>query len=426
MRKSRMITPASNASGNSDQQFGEEYYRSHLGPEPYGRDNPGLMNFFATVADQVIRSLQPRTILDAGCAMGLLVEAFWDRGITATGFDISDYAIANVRRDIQPYCRVASVVQPIEGTYDVVTCIEVLEHLPEADAIAGITNIARATNTILFSSSPIDVTEPTHINVRQPIWWLEEFRKVGFGPDLVFDAGFISPHAMLLRKRAEPFPWDVLRLFSEMLRYKHAVTARDAQIDTQSERIRTLQNDVAAVRAASSDLVSRLEAATQVVTRQVEHLSMQVESESVRLAGVEKVSADNAQGIGTIAGNIQDLSRKIERTENDIRLRAEYRSNDINDLKNKTGWLLQETDRAAAVRQQFLDDIAIHAGTLRAEIAPTRSAVLQQGQRLDHLEKSMASFSAQLHDVVHSRIWQTLVRTGGAVLKLSGRKTESS
>ena len=92
--------------------------------------------------------------------MGLLVEAFWDRGVEAWGRDISWYAISQVRSDMQAYCHAGSLANPIEGAYDVITCIEVLEHIPSELASLAAENLCRATDTILFSSTPNDFTEP--------------------------------------------------------------------------------------------------------------------------------------------------------------------------------------------------------------------------------------------------------------------------
>src|SRR6476620_2014570 len=144
--------------------YGAEYYRQHCGPDPYGRTQPWI-EFFAHAADMLVHSLQPRRVFDAGCAWGLLVEAFRDRGVEAWGVDLSPYAIGQVRQDLQPYCRMGSLTEPIEGSFDLITCIEVLEHMPENEAEKAIRNLCGATDTILFSSTPSDFSEPTHVNV---------------------------------------------------------------------------------------------------------------------------------------------------------------------------------------------------------------------------------------------------------------------
>jgi SAM-dependent methyltransferase len=404
-----MTSPASPTS-TSRHEFDEEYYRSHLGAEPYSRENAGLVSFFSTVADHLIRSLQPRTVLDAGCAMGLLVEAFWDRGITAWGSDISSYAIGNVRRDIQPYCKVASLSEPIEGTYDLITCIEVLEHMPEPDALAAIVNLSKATDTILFSSSFTDLEEPTHVNVRQPIWWLEEFSKVGFSPDLMYDASFVSPQAMLLRKQTEPVPWDVLRLYSELLRYKYAVSARDAQLNAQAEQMKALETSSAAAATETADRLARLETRNVENEQRITELSQQLTQDRDRLRKIEKIDADSFQRIEQLYRELSEANKPVKDVQHEFQ-----------DLKKSIVWLLRETETAAAVRESYSNQLAQHAEALRGEISPVRPALLRNTERLDRVEAAVAGAVAQVRDIVNSRIWQTLVKVGGVFIRVSGR-----
>ncbi|MDP8983205.1 MAG: methyltransferase domain-containing protein, partial [Acidobacteriota bacterium] len=180
--------------------YGSEYFKSHCGPIPYTREHPHWLSFFSGIAERIVASLAPKRVLDAGCAMGFLVEMLRDRGVEAYGLDVSEYAIAQVRPDIAPYCKVAALEEPIAGKFDLITCIEVLEHLTEEQARAAILNMSRATDTILFSSTPSDFDEPTHVNVKPEAWWLELFAEVHFVPDRSYDARFLTPHAMLLRQ----------------------------------------------------------------------------------------------------------------------------------------------------------------------------------------------------------------------------------
>src|ERR1700682_4741490 len=109
--------------------YGSEYFQSHCGPVPYTRSHREWLGFFSKIAEEIISSLAPKRVLDAGCAMGFLVEALRDRGGEAYGLDVSEYAISQVRQDVAPYCKVASLAEPIAGRFDLITCIEVLEHL---------------------------------------------------------------------------------------------------------------------------------------------------------------------------------------------------------------------------------------------------------------------------------------------------------
>jgi SAM-dependent methyltransferase len=289
---------AHNGSAESKLNFGEEYYRFHLGPESYDRSNVGLVNFFAVVADQIIRSLQPRTVLDAGCAMGFLVEALWDRGIEARGVDISEYAIARVRRDIRPYCRVASLTEPIDGTYDLIVCIEVLEHMPTADALQAIDRLTAATDSILFSSSATDMEESTHVNVRQPIWWLDQFQQRGFVPDLMFDAGFVTPQAMLIRRNPAVLDWQMRRLFCEWLRYKNALAERDRNAETLTTALTERQAAVAGLTA-------------QVATMQLDHQTAR-ETAQHRYEAAEQERQEAGVQLTLAKAQIETLKRDYE------------------------------------------------------------------------------------------------------------------
>ena len=95
--------------------YDRHYFETALGPVPYDRTQVKWMDFFATIADRIVAEIKPRRVLDLGCAKGFLVEALRDRGVEAFGIDVSAYAISEVRADIQPFCRVASVTDPLDG-----------------------------------------------------------------------------------------------------------------------------------------------------------------------------------------------------------------------------------------------------------------------------------------------------------------------
>src|ERR1035438_9762981 len=203
--------------------YDAKYYQIGCGPVPYDRSEPRWSTIFSEVASHLAEALHPKKVLDAGCAMGFLVEALWDLGIEAWGIDISPYAIQNTRRDMRPYCRVGDIAKDIDGSYDLITCIEVLEHLPADAAVAAVERMSRCADTVLFSSTPYDFAEPTHFNVRPLMYWLTLFQKCGFDPDLLFDASFVVSHAMLLRRSSQPWPVEVLKTFANLLRVRQSV-----------------------------------------------------------------------------------------------------------------------------------------------------------------------------------------------------------
>ncbi|MBY0337375.1 MAG: methyltransferase domain-containing protein [Acetobacteraceae bacterium] len=264
--------------------YDEAYYLSHCGPIPYTRERPEWGEFFGKVADEIARLLRPRTMFDAGCAHGFLVEAAWRRGIRTWGRDISEFAVSQVRRDLRDYVTAGSITESLGGPYDLVTCIEVLEHMPEEESLRAIAAMASAAPRILFSSSPIDFDEPTHINVKPPRWWLERFAEAGFAPVPEVDARFLTPHAFVVERVAEPVSDRLVASFACVI----------------EERLARVADERAAakVRADFSDTIRKLhdvsaEAETARIARSLAEakLADAVASAAAGLAGVRSEAA---------------------------------------------------------------------------------------------------------------------------------------
>jgi SAM-dependent methyltransferase len=183
--------------------FDAYYYRHCVGGDAYVR-NKSWLEFNATIAGRIVADIAPRTVLDAGCGFGFLVEALRARGVEAQGMDVSAYAIESVHESVRPYCRQGSVASDLSGSYDLIVTIEVLEHLEPADGANAIASMCAHTRDVLFSSTPFDRKELTHVNVQPPEHWAELFARHGFYRDVDFDASFITPWAVRFRQRNEP------------------------------------------------------------------------------------------------------------------------------------------------------------------------------------------------------------------------------
>ncbi len=182
--------------------FDARYYATGCGRK-YERDEEWLA-FFRGIADRIIADIGPQSVLDAGCALGFLVEGLRGRGVEAYGRDVSAFAIDNVHPSIRPYCEKGSIAEPLPRRYDLIVSIEVLEHMRADEARAAIANLCLFTDDILFSSTPFDYKEVTHFNVQPPEYWAELFAQQGFYRDVDFDASFITEWAVRLRRRQEP------------------------------------------------------------------------------------------------------------------------------------------------------------------------------------------------------------------------------
>ncbi len=227
--------------GASEAEYGATYYSNYWGGGgPYER-NERWLKFFGEVADGIIRDLHPTSVFDAGCAMGFLVEELHKRGVEAWGADISEYAISQVHESIAGYCRVASLTEPPGRRFDLITCIEVLEHVPPAEADQAIANLCGATDRLLLSTTPGDFGEPTHLNVQPPEWWAAKFAEHGFMRDLERDLSYLSPWAALYTRQEEPRAETVRRYDRAWWRLRREVSeVRESLLHSQ-ERLAELE-----------------------------------------------------------------------------------------------------------------------------------------------------------------------------------------
>jgi SAM-dependent methyltransferase len=275
--------------------YGEKYYATSCGL-PYRRDEHWL-TFFGSIADQIVKKLRPGSVLDAGCAFGFLVESLRDRGVEAYGLDISAYALENAADDVRPFCWQASVTDPLERDYDLIVCIEVLEHLLPDETKAAVQNFSRHAKQVLFSSTPYDVDEPTHVNVQQPFEWAALFYDHGFTHRVNFDAGFVTDWAMLfehaegtgseLVRAYEQHLWDLTNKLEELsvlqqklshqVRQQEALQEKAEKLEAQTNALLTQNDILQASLQGKEDLLKVNQRDIQDLLKQLQQKDAQVQ-----------------------------------------------------------------------------------------------------------------------------------------------------
>lgn len=105
--------------------------------------------------------LAGKTVLDVGCGGGILSEAMALRGATVTGIDMGEAPLAVARlHQLESgvnvtYRQITAEALAVEapGKFDVVTCLEMLEHVPDpASVILACARMVKPGGQVFFST----------------------------------------------------------------------------------------------------------------------------------------------------------------------------------------------------------------------------------------------------------------------------------
>ena len=145
-----------------DDTYGGAYFgegRSPLGRmglSGYNRYDRYMSN--ADVAAYLVwRFLPGQHTLDAGCALGFVVEALRELDVDAEGVDVSFYAVDHATAGARGHLRQGSLLDRLpfdDATFDIVTALETLEHLPPDAIPTAIAELRRVCRGYLLATIP--------------------------------------------------------------------------------------------------------------------------------------------------------------------------------------------------------------------------------------------------------------------------------
>ncbi|MGH2454627.1 MAG: class I SAM-dependent methyltransferase [bacterium] len=189
----RVVSPPNLPSAFDERTFDESYFGtgSNYGGR-YDWYNPGhkIAGYL-----REIRAVRPRgTLLDAGCAFGRFLERARAH-YACEGMDISAFALEGARRRLPGIGLTLGRIEEFrpEARYDVVTCFDVLEHVPDLDL--ALTRLAAllAPGGILAIAVPVYDSpagwafglldrDPTHVHRHGRGFWLLRLAAAGLRP----------------------------------------------------------------------------------------------------------------------------------------------------------------------------------------------------------------------------------------------------
>jgi 2-polyprenyl-6-hydroxyphenyl methylase/3-demethylubiquinone-9 3-methyltransferase len=111
--------------------------------------------------ERLVGGLEGKRVLDVGCGGGILAEAMAARGAEVTGIDLAEkpikvamlHGMENGSRVSYRLVAAETLAAEAPASFDVVTCMEMLEHVPEpASTVAACARLARPGGWVVFST----------------------------------------------------------------------------------------------------------------------------------------------------------------------------------------------------------------------------------------------------------------------------------
>ena len=150
------ISNVDSAELNKFSELAHKWWDKNSEFKPLHEINPLRLNY---INDTV--SLEGKRVLDVGCGGGILSESMAEKGAQVTGIDLGEKALKvaqlhSLERGVAVDYRLiaAEVLAEQEaGAYDVVTCLEMLEHVPDpASIVSACAKLVRPGGHVFFST----------------------------------------------------------------------------------------------------------------------------------------------------------------------------------------------------------------------------------------------------------------------------------
>lgn len=169
-------------------QFGKDYYARNY--KNYLRQNPEYkMAFYRSLALKYTGDIASPRVLDMGCAFGRFLSHM-DENWFRLGIDISEYAVREAARS-EPAVQFAvasCTAVPFRGPFHAIVAFDVIEHVPDLDAIAKFVNSELDARGVFVFVVPVYDgplggvvrrldKDPTHVHKNSREFWLAWARR---------------------------------------------------------------------------------------------------------------------------------------------------------------------------------------------------------------------------------------------------------
>ncbi|WP_293387095.1 methyltransferase domain-containing protein [Nevskia sp.] len=132
------------------------------------------------VLPYVFSLVHPETVIDVGCGIATWSAVAKSLGCTVKGVDGPHVPVEKRLISSDEFVEIDLLDFKASGRFDLVICLEVVEHIPEAGADRFITALCSSADVILFSAAIPFQGGQNHVNEQWPIYWQSKFADHGF------------------------------------------------------------------------------------------------------------------------------------------------------------------------------------------------------------------------------------------------------
>jgi 2-polyprenyl-3-methyl-5-hydroxy-6-metoxy-1,4-benzoquinol methylase len=125
-------------------------------------------------------------VLEVGCQFGAFSSVLKENGYEVMATDISSFILKKAKK-INPRIKFVKLDLDkkieLKDRFDIIFAFEVLEHLESPEfALKELYKRLNKGGILIFSTPLVNklaLSDPTHINVHEPEWWLKTCKKIG-------------------------------------------------------------------------------------------------------------------------------------------------------------------------------------------------------------------------------------------------------
>ena len=133
------------------------------------------------VCDTIINNLDPKSVVDVGCAVGDLIKEFDKRQVICYGIEGHENVVPYLMVDKDKvYIRDLRVPLNLSLQCDLVVCLEVAEHIDKECADQFVENLIGLSKRVLLSAAPPGQGGHGHVNCQPPDYWTYKFAIRGY------------------------------------------------------------------------------------------------------------------------------------------------------------------------------------------------------------------------------------------------------